>query len=213
MRQAGRAGIGRIKKKALSASNRPKPGAPLTRSQQMSRIRGRHTTPERILRELLWKSGLRYRLHCESMAGRPDIVFRRFRLTVFIDGCFFHGCPIHYVRPRSNAVFWSKKLSENVKRDRRQTLELEHQGWKVLRYWEHEVFESPDSIVSEIRSATEAIVAPQKHSLRVVRVDEVDRVLDTERRYLEDLRDPQVSETMVQVRSTRKWSRRKTGER
>ncbi len=88
----------------------------LTRSQQMSRIRGGNTNPERIVARALWAAGLRYRLRLSRLAGRPDIVFTGARLAVFIDGCFWHGCPEHYVRPRSRSVFWRRKLRENVAR-------------------------------------------------------------------------------------------------
>src|SRR5262245_58811764 len=116
----------------------------LTRSEQMARIRGRNTTPELLLRRLLWEAGLRYRLHAKTPAGRPDIAFPQSRVAVFIDGCFWHGCPDHYVRPRSSSEFWSRKLAENVRRDATQTRRLEALGWRVCRFWEHEIFEAAD---------------------------------------------------------------------
>src|SRR5687768_10638296 len=106
----------------------------------MSRIRGRNTAPEIRLRQLLWRRGLRYRLAVRVSNVRPDLVFTGARLAVFVDGCFWHGCPEHYVRPRSsNAKFWAQKLQDNVSRDERQTLRLEADGWRVLRVWEHEL--------------------------------------------------------------------------
>src|SRR5580692_10585444 len=107
----------------------------LSRSEQMARIRSRNTTPERVLRGLLWSAGLRYRLHATTPAGRPDIVFPGTRVAVFVDGCFWHGCPDHYVRPRSSSDFWSRKLLENFKRDGAQTERLEALGWRVCRIW------------------------------------------------------------------------------
>lgn len=128
---------------------------------------------------------------------------------MFIDGCFFHGCPEHYVRPRSNVEFWEKKLSGNVERDRRQTLALEAAGWKVFRFWEHEVFENHDDLVTVVKTVVSQDEFRPGLNFRVVRVEETDRLENRERRYLQDLRDPRKSRTVDQVRSTRKWARRR----
>jgi DNA mismatch endonuclease (patch repair protein) len=109
------------------------------RSANMSRIRGINTKPELLLRKALWKKGLRYRLHSRIEGIRPDIVFKTKRLAVFVDGCFWHGCPLHYVRPRSKPEFWADKLRANTARDQVQTLRLIEDGWMVLRFWEHEI--------------------------------------------------------------------------
>lgn len=106
----------------------------------MSRIRGRDTSPEIELRHAVWRLGLRYRLNQRVAGIRPDFIFSGIKLAVFVDGCFWHGCPDHYVRPRSsNAAFWASKLSQNVTRDERQLKRLQAEGWRVLRVWEHEV--------------------------------------------------------------------------
>jgi len=106
----------------------------------MSRIRGRDTSPEIELRSAVWKLGLRYRLNLRVARIRPDFLFPRLKLAVFVDGCFWHGCPDHYVRPRSStAEFWARKLAQNVARDERQLKQLQADGWRVLRIWEHEV--------------------------------------------------------------------------
>ena len=123
----------------------------MTRSEQMRRVRGKNTSPELLLRKALWKAGLRYRLQLPTPVGRPDIVFPGPRVAIFVDGCFWHGCPKHYSRPRSRSSFWSEKLSSNVERDRRQTLELEASGWTVLRLWEHEVFSELAATVERVR--------------------------------------------------------------
>lgn len=100
----------------------------LTRSQQMARIKGKLTKPEVFLRQALWQRGARYRLHHKTPVGRPDIAFPGPRLAVFIDGCQWHGCPKHYVRPRSRNEFWADELSTNVERDQRQTRAIEAAG-------------------------------------------------------------------------------------
>jgi DNA mismatch endonuclease (patch repair protein) len=116
----------------------------------MSRIRGKDTRPEIALRKALWALGLRYRLH-EKIAGRPDIVFPGARVAVFVDGCFWHGCPVHGAKPKSNTEFWNRKLESNGSRDRRVAELLEMDGWKVLRVWEHEVEGDLRKLVVRIR--------------------------------------------------------------
>lgn len=179
----------------------------LSRSENMARIRPRDTSPERLLRRLLWREGLRYRLHARTPVGRPDIVFPGSKVAVFIDGCFWHGCPDHYVRPRSRELFWAEKLATNVRRDSEQTNKLEALGWRVCRVWEHEVFEHPQRVVRQLRSALlnrRWLPAP---SWRVFRVLEIDPETDRERRFLRDLRTAVRHRTVTQRRSTRKWRR------
>ena len=125
----------------------------LTREQRiynMSRIRGRDTKPELLLRKALWAAGLRYRIR-NSLPGKPDIVFPSARLAVFVDGCFWHGCPEHMTWPENNAEFWRRKIERNIERDRDVEAELERLGWKWLRFWEHEVKNSVDAVVRRIR--------------------------------------------------------------
>jgi DNA mismatch endonuclease (patch repair protein) len=179
----------------------------LSRSEQMARIRGRDTTPELMLRRLLWRVGLRYRLHAKTPAGRPDIIFPGARVAVFVDGCFWHGCPDHYVRPRSSGDFWSRKLIENFRRDGAQTKRLEALGWRVCRVWEHEIFEAGDRALQQVQSALVSVRWRPPVSWRVMKVVEIDPQLDSERRYLRDLRDSQRRRTVTQRRSTRKWRR------
>jgi DNA mismatch endonuclease (patch repair protein) len=104
----------------------------------MSRIKGTDTKPETVLRRALWSMGLRFRLK-SGVTGRPDIVFHRRRIAVFVDGCQWHCCPQHWVRPKSNVDFWDRKFERNRKRDTTVNDTLRAQGWTVLRFWEHEV--------------------------------------------------------------------------
>lgn len=178
------------------------------RSALMGRIRAQNTTPELLLRKALWREGLRYRLNCQGLVGRPDIVFLGPRLVVFVDGCFWHGCPEHYVRPRSRTSFWAKKLRGNVERDRDQTLKLEGQGWRVMRVWEHEVFTGLSKIVGEIRlCARDSAVSPEREiaAWRVVAVEPLDARGEAERRVLVQLRDHAVQRTIQAKRHTKKW--------
>jgi DNA mismatch endonuclease, patch repair protein len=111
---------------------------PAQRSYNMSMIRCADTRPEVLLRKALWRLGFRYRL-LKRLPGRPDLVFPRFKAALFIDGCFWHGCPKHFVSPQTNASFWKKKIVSNVERDAKVNQDLRRSGWLVIRVWEHEI--------------------------------------------------------------------------
>ena len=113
--------------------------SPVQRSALMSRVRGRNTLPELKLRSAMWQIGIRFRLGQRIGRAQPDVVFKGARLAVFVDGCFWHSCPVHKSRPKSNQRFWDEKLARNVARDRKTTADLESTGWTVMRFWEHEV--------------------------------------------------------------------------
>ncbi len=103
--------------------------------------RGRDTKPEVAVRSLLHRQGLRYRVNHrvpESSRRTVDIAFTRHRLAVFIDGCFWHGCPVHFVTPKTRTSFWLAKIAANRARDLESTRDLESAGWTVRRYWEHQ---------------------------------------------------------------------------
>jgi len=121
------------------------------RSRLMSRIRGRDTGPELALRRALWARGVRYRVN-HSIPGRPDIAFPKQRLAVFVDGCFWHGCPEHAVKPKRNARFWEEKLARNIRRDAKVNIELKQAGWAVLRFWEHQVECNVETCVEKVMS-------------------------------------------------------------
>lgn len=117
----------------------------------MSRIRGRDTKPELLLRSALWRRGLRFRTK-NRLRGRPDIVFPTERIAVFVDGCFWHRCPEHQTKPAANAEFWDKKLSGNVERDRRADEILQTDGWSVVRIWEHEVERDLEAVTGRVQA-------------------------------------------------------------
>ncbi|MDX2015630.1 MAG: DUF559 domain-containing protein [Myxococcaceae bacterium] len=126
----------------------------LSRSEQMARIRGSNTTPERDLHQALGIGTRNERIG----RIRPDLVIRDDRrpIAVFVDGCFWHGCPDHYVRPRSGGDFWSNKLTENTERDSRQTKQLLRDGWQVIRLWEHEVVQDVEKAARTVRAAIDS---------------------------------------------------------
>ena len=109
--------------------------------ERMSRQATRDTAPEMALRRELHCRGLRYRIHVRPLQGvrrTADIVFRRPRVAVFVDGCFWHMCPDHRTFPATNNAFWKTKLARNVDRDRETDQLLSEAGWLVIRAWEHE---------------------------------------------------------------------------
>ncbi|HEV3321928.1 MAG TPA: very short patch repair endonuclease [Solirubrobacteraceae bacterium] len=112
-----------------------------TRNSMRSNRRA-DTRPELVLRSALHRLGLRfrkdYRLKAEDLILRPDVAFTRARVAVFVDGCFWHRCPVHGSEPKSNAGYWLPKLDANVARDRRADQALARIGWHVVRVWEHE---------------------------------------------------------------------------
>jgi DNA mismatch endonuclease (patch repair protein) len=110
------------------------------RSHNMSRIRGRDTKPEMIVRRLVHANGYRYRLHRRDLPGRPDLVFPARRKIIFVHGCFWHrhNCAFGSVRPATNADFWNRKIEGNVVRDKKAEAVLMHEGWRVLVIWECE---------------------------------------------------------------------------
>ncbi|MEU3996174.1 very short patch repair endonuclease [Streptomyces fungicidicus] len=111
------------------------------RRRNMQAIRSRDTTPERLIRRLVHARGLRYRVAARplpELRRTADMVFRPAKIAVFIDGCYWHGCPEHYVPPRTNPGYWSDKVARNMARDRDTDQRLTEAGWTVLRFWEHE---------------------------------------------------------------------------
>ncbi len=109
----------------------------IERAALMSRISGKDTKPELILRKALHRLGFRYRLHDQTLPGRPDLVFKRFRAVIFVNGCFWHGHDCrHFNWPKSNAEFWHEKISKNRERDSRNVRLLRDLGWRVFTLWE-----------------------------------------------------------------------------
>jgi DNA mismatch endonuclease (patch repair protein) len=120
------------------------------RSKVMSSVRSKNTKLEQSLFEMLINVGLsNFSTHVKYLPGKPDIVFTEEKVIVFVDSCFWHGCPKHLRMPASNIDYWQTKLKNNKKRDRVQRKELREQGWKVLRIWEHDL-KNTNSIIAKI---------------------------------------------------------------
>lgn len=107
----------------------------------MSKITGKDTKPEEIVRKYLFSRGFRYRKNDRKLPGTPDLVLPKYRTVIFVNGCFWHGhkgCK-YFVWPKSNAEFWRKKIETNIARDRRNEIQLKNMGWNVLVVWECEL--------------------------------------------------------------------------
>jgi DNA mismatch endonuclease (patch repair protein) len=117
----------------------------------MSNIRSKNTKPEVQLRKYLWNRGCRsYRIHNKDLPGKPDIVFKKKKIAIFIDGCFWHKCPLDFQEPQSNKKYWMKKIQSNVERDKKVNEQLQSDGWIVLRIWEHTMKKEPEKAVDMI---------------------------------------------------------------
>lgn len=130
-------------------------GVSAARSLTMSKIRGSHNkTTELAVRMALVRHGVRgWKMHAPILGKRSDFVFRKGRLVVFIDGCFWHGCPRCGHIPITRQSFWAAKLARNMQRDRATTRYLRNNGWTVLRFWEHHVRDHVDKVAVEIRAS------------------------------------------------------------
>lgn len=124
------------------------------RSYCMSQIKASNTKPEIFLRKALWRLGYRYRVK-NRLPGKPDVVFPLYRIVVFVDGCFWHKCPDHFVQPKTRASFWQSKIDANVERDHKNSETLKSQGWRVIRIWEHEIRSSLEDSVARVVKALE----------------------------------------------------------
>ena len=122
------------------------------RSWNMSRIPGKNTKPELMVRSLLHCNGYRFRLHKKKLHGKPDIVLPKFKTVIFVHGCFWHrhkGCS-DATTPKTRTEFWNNKFEENIKRDKKNTQALQDAGWRVVIVWECET-SNPDSLFKRLK--------------------------------------------------------------
>ncbi len=122
------------------------------RSYNMSKIQGKNTGPEVKLRKLLWSQGIRgYRIHY-NLPGKPDIVFTKRKIAIFVDGCFWHKCPVCFQEPETRKEFWMKKIQSNIERDKKVNAQLKEMEWTVMRFWEHDIRKKPDAVIKKIKN-------------------------------------------------------------
>jgi DNA mismatch endonuclease (patch repair protein) len=142
----------------MAASRRAAPSSPEV-SRRMQRVRQKDTSAESALRHELHALGLRYRIHVPLLT-KPrrvaDVAFIGSRVAVFVDGCFWHGCPSHATWPKQNAEFWRTKIVANQDRDRDTDARLGAAGWRVVRVWAHETPSEAASRIAEVVRARNA---------------------------------------------------------
>ena len=141
----------------MTGEGRPAASSPEALAR-MTRQRRRDTGPEIAIRRILFGSGLRYRVDAPlpGMRRRADLLFRSARVAVFVDGCFWHGCPEHGTQPKSNAIWWAEKIAANIQRDRDTDRRLTEAGWQVVRVWEHEPAAQAAQRIADLVTGTTA---------------------------------------------------------
>lgn len=126
------------------------------RSKTMSKIRAQSKL-ENIFTKNLWSRGLRFRKNVRKLRGTPDIVIQKYKIVIFVDSCFWHGCPIHFKRPKSNQEFWDKKIARNRERDKEIDQYYIEKGWNIKHIWEHEIRSDLEGATNETMEFINAI--------------------------------------------------------
>lgn len=145
---------------------KPIPLSPAMR-ERMQKTKRRDTGPEIALRSALHRAGLRFRIDRAppGQRARADILFSKVRVAIFVNGCFWHGCPIHGTWPKNNADWWRAKIEGNRERDRRTDASLTQAGWSVLRVWEHDEPSVVASLVVQlVRTRRNELVTPRRRT-------------------------------------------------
>lgn len=120
------------------------------RRKNMQNIRSSETSIEKLVRSELFKMGYRYRKNYKKLPGKPDIVFIKQKVAVFIDSCFWHMCQYHFIAPKSNKKYWIPKLKRNKERAEEVNKIFKKNGWKVMRIWEHEIENNLEKCIKSI---------------------------------------------------------------
>ena len=129
-----------------------------TRSYNMSKIKGKNTKPEILVRKHIFALGFRYKLHDKKLPGKPDLVFPKYKTVIFINGCFWHGhenCK-YYKVPKTRTEWWQNKINGNIKNDNAKILFLKKNEWKIIVIWECEL--KPDVIVKTMKNVVKKLI-------------------------------------------------------
>lgn len=114
------------------------------RKKNMQAIKSKNTKMESIVCKGLWHRGIRFRKNVKELPGKPDIAIKKYKIVIFLDSCFWHKCPLHFKRPKSNNEYWDNKIERNGSRDKEVNNFYKQNGWHLLRVWEHQ-FKTKDS--------------------------------------------------------------------
>jgi DNA mismatch endonuclease (patch repair protein) len=109
------------------------------RTKMMSSVKSKNTKLETKVSKELWREGYRFRKNVKSLFGKPDLAIKKYKIVVFIDSCFWHGCELHCRMPKSNEDYWVSKIDRNKKRDKEVTNYYQNRGWSIVRLWEHQL--------------------------------------------------------------------------
>lgn len=126
----------------------------------MGKIKGKNTKLEQSISKALWKNGLRYRKNVLSLFGKPDIAIKKYKIVIFVDSCFWHGCSNHFKLPKKNPEYWSKKINRNIERDFEVSKYYSENEWVLIRVWEHDLKNHFDLIIYHITK----IIIMTKHN-------------------------------------------------
>ncbi|WP_214795876.1 MULTISPECIES: very short patch repair endonuclease [unclassified Exiguobacterium] len=120
------------------------------KKNNMKYVKSKNTNLEMKVRRRLWKEGIRYKTNVKSLFGTPDIAFPNLKIVVFIDSCFWHGCPQHFRLPPKKQEFWKLKIQRNTERDNEISRHYIEENWTILRFWEHEINNNLENVVTTI---------------------------------------------------------------
>ncbi|QQF63047.1 very short patch repair endonuclease [Bacillus mojavensis] len=109
------------------------------RSNTMKAVKSKNTKIEKVVSKEIWGRGIRFRKNVKNLKGKPDIAIKKYKIVIFIDSCFWHGCPLHGRIPKSNVEFWNNKIKRNIERDKSINQYYTRKGWNILRIWEHDL--------------------------------------------------------------------------
>jgi len=120
------------------------------RSEIMSKIRSKDSKIEIAFRKTLWSEGFRYSKNSSKYFGKPDLILKKYKIVIFLDSCFWHGCKKHCRMPATNKKYWTEKIERNKQRDKEVNKYYKRLGWKIFRIWEHEIQKNFDKVTSRI---------------------------------------------------------------